>query len=924
MTPRLSIEPKEIHRRFKYEFNHFDHTVLFAIIPDELRHRMERLADEGPNGVGLTEQDWIKVLHRFLIAFRYEKQFYSDDTIDALFPLFLARVAGFIIEIKKTEEDLVGKGGLDPVTAENLIRQHAERTVERQADLFVGEWPSFREDWLEHEAKTTTYLPMVGAWEFVPHVGVILPQEIKTTDGKTVFARDAYLKQIERYRREFTCFLSRRLGLNKVATSSEILSRVQGLMNNLNWSFETIVYPYDLATVEGTRQMTDDVFAAFSDGTAPNGNGDDADFKSGMTFQLKPEIAEKILKQAPPRNLIMQLGCRNVGGLLQKMKPNDALGMASWTDRQLYLEQILDIIEKDGDPTWFHLAPLESVIVDLNRMTNLTELRGIIALTRLAGRVMVGSMQKGWGGEYPKLWFMLSLAKTIVSVEQFSNIWQQFAVEKSDFAKRLVASVRGHWGRHVLSAHNAFENRQQRVVAKRLARLSEELAKDPAKEDAARLLKAVAESYHLSITLPDATFAPLSAWTWTSYSSRGGFGAPTPLSSLVERDWATRDFLESYLIESGLGDGKTIDDKLVEMIGEGRESENLRDELLGVSADPDEIVVRQALDAVPKSAGKLIRPIEQPILEPIAGHSWESRYVLNAAAVRLDGMIYILYRAFGDDEISRIGLAWTKDGVNIDGRLDKPIYFPDPKYAEYKTEQYGTEDPRITVIGDRMYMLYTAWDKKVAQIAMASIPVEAFIKHDFEKWERHGLGFPGLPNKDAVLYPEKFDDRYVIYHRMDPNMWISYLDDLTCPWPRTGQKIVTGPRPGMMWDGVKVGAGAQPIKTRYGWLNIYHGVDYERSYRLGVLFMDLEDPSNVIYQSPNPILEPEADFEIGNTGDGDYWVPHVVFTCGAVPAVDKDILDLDDEVFVYYGAADTAIGVAKARLRDLVPTINDK
>ncbi len=278
---------------------------------------------------------------------------------------------------------------------------------------------------------------MVGAWEFVPHVGVIVPQELDKADGNFVFARDVYLKQIERYRREFTRFLRKHLGLKKVASSSEILSRVQGLMNNLNWSFDTSLYPYDLATVEGTRRMTDDVFSAFADGTAPAGNGADDGFDRGMTFQLKPEIAEKILKQAPPRNLIMQLGCRNVGGLLQEMEPNNALGMASWTDRQLYLEQILDIIEKDGDRSWFHLAPLESVVVDLNRMTNLTELRGITALARLAGRVMVGSMQKGWGGEYPKLWFMLSLAKTIVGAEQFSNIWQRYAVEKSDFAQRL-------------------------------------------------------------------------------------------------------------------------------------------------------------------------------------------------------------------------------------------------------------------------------------------------------------------------------------------------------------------------------------------------------------------------------------------------------------------------------------------------------
>jgi predicted GH43/DUF377 family glycosyl hydrolase len=152
-------------------------------------------------------------------------------------------------------------------------------------------------------------------------------------------------------------------------------------------------------------------------------------------------------------------------------------------------------------------------------------------------------------------------------------------------------------------------------------------------------------------------------------------------------------------------------------------------------------------------------------------------------------------------------------------------------------------------------------------------------------------------------------------------MWVSYLDELDCPWPRTGQKLVVTPRPGMMWDGLKIGAGAQPLETRHGWLNVYHGVDYERTYRLGVLFMAPDDPTRVLYQSPNPILEPELGFEIGQVEGQDYWVPRVVFTCGAVPAEDREVVDLDDEILVYYGAADTAIGVARGRLRDLVPVL---
>jgi predicted GH43/DUF377 family glycosyl hydrolase len=120
-----------------------------------------------------------------------------------------------------------------------------------------------------------------------------------------------------------------------------------------------------------------------------------------------------------------------------------------------------------------------------------------------------------------------------------------------------------------------------------------------------------------------------------------------------------------------------------------------------------------------------------------------------------------------------------------------------------------------------------------------------------------------------------------------------------------------------MWDSLKIGAGAQPIKTKYGWLLIYHGVDREMIYRLGVILVDLKDPGRLLYRSPNPILSPETECEIGKKGE--CWVPNVVFTCGAVPALDKEVLDDDDEILVYYGAADTNICLATGKVEDLIP-----
>lgn len=135
--------------------------------------------------------------------------------------------------------------------------------------------------------------------------------------------------------------------------------------------------------------------------------------------------------------------------------------------------------------------------------------------------------------------------------------------------------------------------------------------------------------------------------------------------------------------------------------------------------------------------------------------------------------------------------------------------------------------------------------------------------------------------------------------------------------PREKHAIIMGPRLGRMWDSLKIGSGSQPIKTKYGWLLIYHGVDQNRVYRLGVILTDLANPEHLLYRSPNPILSPETEYEIGKGGES--WTPNVVFTCGAVPAQDKEVLDAGDEILVYYGAADTNICLATGRVGDLIP-----
>lgn len=905
-APDYDLTSDQFRRRVKLEMCHFDETLYQTIVPDDLRERMKRCAEEAEKGryeVSISADEWILILRRFLLAYKFETGFHPNDIIDGLYPFFLARFVTFIDEYHARKKHLADSGEIELNEARDIARHEAERTIFNQMEMFVAVWPQFRDAWEKREEAVSPYLPRLGAWQFIPNVDVIVPQEIVVADGHSVWAYKIYKKVINEYRREFMQFVGTQLRIKDYTRSDEVLDGIEKFMLKLDRLLTEGVLPYDITTVEGVTKMADHLCSRFIE---------------KPTFCLTTKAAENILLRVPPRNLVTWLDVGNVQGLLEKYEPRAALGLAAWTDQQLYLQRVLDIIEDHGDPSWFEEAPLEHAVIDLKHLTKATEIGAAAGLTRLAGRVVVANVQRGSGEKFPKLWYMLRMIKSIVADEVFSDIWHGFADERFDFSKRFVASIRGHWGRHVMSAHNYFENKQQRIVAERLKAFADDLAKsEPKAWNVAGVLAAAADVYHLSITLPDTTFVPLSAWTWASYSSRGGVGAPTPLSSLVERDWATCDFLKAYLAEAHLGTKKTVQRTVVDLMSQGKESEDLRDYLFDIEVS-EALVVAQKPRAIPPVAAKMHRPLDHPMFDPIKEHGWESRYVLNSAAVRLEGKVFILYRAFGDDKISRIGLAWSMDGIHLDGRLDEPVFKPegDP------TESGGCEDPRVVVIDGRMWMLYTAYDGSVAQIALASIDVKDFLAGRYDRWERHGLGFPGLSNKDAVLYPEKINGKYALYHRIDPNLWISYMDDLKCPWPRKGQQIVLGPRTGMMWDGVKIGAGAQPIKTTHGWLNIYHGVDFESSYRLGVLFTPLDDPAKILYRSPNAVLEPETDYELGKSDGGTSWVPHVVFTCGAVPEEDKEVVGPDDHILVYYGAADSVMGVARASVRELVPIID--
>ncbi|GAB3569047.1 glycoside hydrolase family 130 protein [Amycolatopsis endophytica] len=289
-----------------------------------------------------------------------------------------------------------------------------------------------------------------------------------------------------------------------------------------------------------------------------------------------------------------------------------------------------------------------------------------------------------------------------------------------------------------------------------------------------------------------------------------------------------------------------------------------------------------------------------PILRP-RGEGWESGNLYNPAAIVVDDRVALLYRAHAEDRVSRIGLAWSDDGVRFD-REDDPVLFPEHDY-----ERAGCEDPRVTRVGDTFYLTYTGFDGARAQLCLATSP-------DLRGWAKHGPLFPGfntwrtLPygpggptwSKAGVIHPEPLGGRYwmwfgegTIHAATSPDLlhWTPVADD---------EHPMHTPTPGA-WDSTLVEIGAPPVRTGDGLLVfLTNGATAssptEVDYRCGQIAVSVDDPATVVARTPEPWLTPTS-YE-----DTHGMIANVTFVEGLVWFRERWL--------AYYGQSDTTLAVA--------------
>jgi predicted GH43/DUF377 family glycosyl hydrolase len=234
---------------------------------------------------------------------------------------------------------------------------------------------------------------------------------------------------------------------------------------------------------------------------------------------------------------------------------------------------------------------------------------------------------------------------------------------------------------------------------------------------------------------------------------------------------------------------------------------------------------------------------------------------------------------------------------------DDGIRFTEPQDAEPLTgtgelETFGIEDCRVAKIDSTYHLTYT-------QVSSHGVGVGLRTTRDWKTFVHEGMIFPPH-NKDCALFEEQIGGKYFALHRpSSPELggnyiWIAESPDLV-HWGR--HRCIAHSREGY-WDSARVGAGASPIRTAEGWLEIYHGATKENRYCLGALLLDLEEPWRVLARSERPIMEPLAPYE------REGFFGQVIFTNGHV--VDGDCLTL------YYGAADSVICAATLSVEEIL------
>ena len=339
-----------------------------------------------------------------------------------------------------------------------------------------------------------------------------------------------------------------------------------------------------------------------------------------------------------------------------------------------------------------------------------------------------------------------------------------------------------------------------------------------------------------------------------------------------------------------------------------------------------------------------------PIVWP-GTYDWRLAVTFNPGVIRDDdGRFYLWERAAGRLRPFHcyIGMLESDDGVAFRHTSHEPVFTPEMAGSKNGSVQ----DPRVVKIDGTYLMTYAfrpwAWNSNPTGVSVPESYEAEFPEFDGDSsknmtrtglavstdrvtWRHESWLTPAdIDDRDVILFPEKINGRYYLLRR--PQQWVGKKYGVENPsiWISSSADLSTWDEPSLLaraeqpWEGGRIGGSTPPVRTDAGWLMLYHGVEYLRAipwtrtatgpaansvcYRVGAMLLNLDDPRKVIGRTRDFIMEPEAYYEKHGV-----YIPNVIFPTGNVV--------VDDELWVYYGCCDTAIGLATAKISDILATM---
>ncbi|MBN1255161.1 MAG: glycosyltransferase [Deltaproteobacteria bacterium] len=530
--PTVDLDISSELERFRVDFQRNAEYLYKKLLHPSLYERLLELSYTPVESFSFSSADWARCVYTLLLAYFFQKKIPQEDILDTVTILNRARTATFMKEVQQFESD-----------AKGLV---SDRLREEQIKDFSLLRETFAEHWNDNNLLYIAPVERV-LLEFLPGIPLNLPREVLDTHGNAIRVAEVYAGLTAELQKKGARFLP----------EGEPIELMEQYLGKTNENLKAVLGG-TTHSAQGVQKLAHNIFEYLPQA------------RTACLF-LSPKKITEFLRAHTPYHLFGVVGSRDLNAALKKYEPRDIFILASFIEGKEF-NQSLERWVNDAQADWFSLQEKGFIVQDNKQFAQWAHTRGEPSDTEmLCGKIVITQYPKAAGLEYPYLFYLSLIAKLNVELEMFSDDVKSFLTEKN-VSWKIRNLLRRYQTREILSAHEIFEANVDELSMTRIGKSKELRA----------ALKGLLEVYHVIYRL-NGDVLSLGFPSWSIYRSWGRKGIPSigflGEKSKVEHRWFARELILRLAQIIGLGDKRSLNEKLREMRGNGHEAKNIIVEL---------------------------------------------------------------------------------------------------------------------------------------------------------------------------------------------------------------------------------------------------------------------------------------------------------------------------------------------------------